>query len=199
MRRVLLTVACALAVLAPVARAAEPTARRGSGSGSETAASAGGLEGLLGGFSLGGERGPVRVDADTMEFDYKTMVLTYRGQVVVTQADMTLRSDLLRVVLDRDRPQRPKEVVAEGSVRIDKGERRATGGRAVFDDDARTVVLSDDARLRDGPNEVAGERVVVYLDEQRSVVQGGPDRVRAVLYPPTPRPGAGDGALDGLE
>lgn len=194
MGRVLLAMAGLLAVLAP-ARAAEPTAAPGG----DAAAPVGRLDGLLGGFSLGGDRGPVRVDADTMEFDYKSMVLTYRGQVVVTQADMTLRSDVLRVVLDRDRPQRPKEVVAEGSVQIDKGERRATGGRAVFDDTARTVVLSEDARLRDGPNEVAGDRVVVYLDEQRSVVQGGPDRVRAVLYPPTPRPGASDRTLDGLD
>lgn len=141
------------------------------------------LDGLLGGFSLGGERGPVHIEADTMEFDYKTMVLTYRGSVNVVQADMTLKSDVLTVTLNRE-GQRPKEVVADGGVLIVKGTRRASGGKAVFDDAARTVTLSDKARLQDGPNEVAGERVVVYLDEQRSVVEGGPDRVRAVLHPP---------------
>jgi lipopolysaccharide export system protein LptA len=126
-----------------------------------------------------------------MEFDYKEMVLTYRGGVTVTQADMTLRSDLLRLVLDRERPEEPKEVVAEGKVQIDKGTRQATGGRAVFDAGARTVTLSDKARLRDGPNEVAGERVIVFLAEERSVVEGGPERVRAVLHPPADK--AGDG------
>lgn len=141
------------------------------------------LDGLLGGFALSGDRGPVHIDADAMEFDYKTKVLTYRGSVTVTQADMTLRSDTLRVNLDMDHPDKPREVIAEGKVRIDKGARRATGGRAVFDNAARTVTLSDQAHLQDGPNEVAGERVVVYLDEQRSVVEGGQDRVRAVLYP----------------
>ena len=152
------------------------------------------MDGLLGSFSLGGKRGPVQIDADTMEFDYKTMVLSYRGNVVVTQADMTLRSNTLRVVLEREGTQRPKEVVAEGDVRIDAGTRHASGGRAVFDDVKRTVTLSDQAKLSDGPNEVAGERVVVYIDEQRSVVEGGPERVRAVLYPPTERPrqAAGD-------
>jgi hypothetical protein len=35
-------------------------------------------DGLLGNFSLGGNRGPVKVDADEMEFDYKTMVLVSR-------------------------------------------------------------------------------------------------------------------------
>ncbi|MEO8603592.1 MAG: LptA/OstA family protein [bacterium] len=154
-----------------------------------TGDSAARLDGLLGGFSLGGEGGPVHIESDTMEFDYKTMVLTYRGKVSVAQADMTLTSDVLTVTLTREgegpnQRQRPKEVVAQGDVQIVKGTRRASGGRAVFNDAARTVTLSEKALLQDGPNEVAGERVVVYLDEQRSVVQGGPERVRAVLHPP---------------
>ncbi|MGD9763748.1 MAG: lipopolysaccharide transport periplasmic protein LptA [Candidatus Binatia bacterium] len=155
----------------------------GRAAGADSAAPVGRLDSLLGGFNLGGERGPVRIDANTMEFDYKSMVLTYRGAVSVTQADLRLRSEVLRITLDPDRQGGAKEVVAEGNVQIDKGARRATGGRAVFDDVKRTVTLSEHARLRDGPNEVAGERVVVYLDQQRSIVEGGPERVRAVLYP----------------
>jgi lipopolysaccharide assembly outer membrane protein LptD (OstA) len=54
-------------------------------------------------------------DADEMEFDYKTMVLTYRGNVVVTQADMTLRTDNLRVTLAKEGQQKAKEVVARGT------------------------------------------------------------------------------------
>lgn len=161
-------------------------ARAGAADGAAKHAGAGPgdqVDGLLGGFALGGERGPVHIDADTMEFDYKTKVLTYRGGVVVTQADTTLHSDTLRVTLDPDNADKPREVVAEGKVQIDKGERRATGGRAVFDNAARTVTLSEQARLQDGPNQVAGDKVVVYLDEQRSVVEGGQERVRAVLYP----------------
>ena len=164
--------------LAVAAAAAEPTVRRGGAAGPADQ-----LDGLLGGFSMGGQRGPVHIEADTMEFDYKTKVLTYRGAVVVTQADMTLHSNTLRVTLDQNNADKPREVVAEGKVQIDKGDRRATGGRAVFDNAARTVTLSDQAVLQDGPNQVTGERVVVYLDEQRSVVEGGQERVRAVLYP----------------
>lgn len=168
---VLVTLHCAAA-------GAESTPRATSRSGDDS------LNGLLDGFKLGGEGGPVRVTADTMEFDYKTKMLTYRGAVSVTQADLTLRSKELRVNLDPDKPQRPREVIAEGDVQITKGTRKASGGRAVFDDAARTITLSEQARLQDGLNEIAGEKVIVYLDEERSVVEGGRERVRAVLYPP---------------
>jgi len=79
--------------------------------------------------------------------------------------------------------QKVREIVAEGSVRIDSGTRWATGGKATFDQTTRTLVLTVDPKLHDGENEVAGDRVVVYLDEDRSIVEGGRKRVKAVLYP----------------
>jgi lipopolysaccharide export system protein LptA len=79
--------------------------------------------------------------------------------------------------------QRVHDVVAVGGVRIDQGTRWATGGKAVFDQTQRTLVLTENPILHEGPNEVAGDRVVVYLDENRSVVEGGRKRVKAVLYP----------------
>jgi lipopolysaccharide export system protein LptA len=76
-----------------------------------------------------------------------------------------------------------KEIVATGSVRIDQGTRFATGGKAVFDQTSRTVVLTENPVLHDGSNEVAGDRVVVFIDENRSVVEGGRKRVKAVVFP----------------
>lgn len=153
------------------------------------AAKAGGFpqDGLLGGLSLSSDRGPVTIEAKELEFDYRTQTLTYRGEVMVTQGDLTLRSERLRVLLNEEGvgSQRVREVVAEGEVKIGMGERTASGGRAVFDQQAKTVTLSERAVLRDGPNEVTGERVVVYLDERRSIVEGGGAPVRAVLFPPT--------------
>ncbi len=140
-------------------------------------------DGLLESFSLSEDRGPVRIEAATLEFEYRTGKLTYAGGVNVTQADITLTSDKLTLKLDTEDMGRPKEIVAQGNVRIVNGQRIATGGRAVFDQKAQTITLSEAAVLRDGPNEVAGEKIVVFLDEQRSVVEGGADRVRAVLFP----------------
>lgn len=175
---------CSFAIAALLSHAARAESAPGTKQTPGGAEAGGGPEGLLSRFSFAADRGPISVQANRMEFDYRTRVLIYRGDVRVTQNDVTLESDLLRVELDPESAQPLEKIVAEGAVRIAKGERqRASGGRAVFDQKARTVTLSDKAVLRDGPNEVAGERVVVYLDEERSVVEGGRDRVRALLYP----------------
>ncbi len=77
-----------------------------------------------------------------------------------------------------------RDVVAEGHVVITQKGRRATGGIAVFSQQMRQLVLGGDPVLRDGPNEVTGDRIVVYIDEGRSVVESsGSKRVSAVLYP----------------
>ena len=76
-----------------------------------------------------------------------------------------------------------KEIVATGTVRIDQGTRYATGGKAVFDQSSRTVVMTENPVLHDGPNEVNGDRIVVFIDENRSVVEGGRKRVKAVVFP----------------
>lgn len=155
-------------------------------------------------LSLGSGKGPVRIDSDSLELDYKSSNVTYRGHVQVTQGDITLNSDRLSITYDPSAVRRSdksveatakkatpggdadkiKEIIAEGNVRIRQGTRLAEGRRAVFDQGKQTVVLSDGAVLHDGPNQVAGERVIVYLQEERSVVESGSNsRVKAVLYP----------------
>ncbi len=147
--------------------------------------------GLLGARTVGDRNAPIIITADTLEYDHKTGVVVYRGGVQVLQGEVKVKSDTLTVSLARAATetatatsgQRVRDIVATGNVRIDHGSRWATGGRAVFDQVARTLVLVDNPVLHDGANEVAGERVVVYLDQDRSVVEGGRRRVKAVLHP----------------
>jgi lipopolysaccharide export system protein LptA len=77
--------------------------------------------------------------------------------------------------------QRLKEIIAEGNVEITSGDRRATAKKAVFNEAQRIVVLSGDAVLQEGGNQVTGERVTVYLDEKRSQVDGGGGSRRAEM------------------
>lgn len=153
-------------------------------------------------LSLTSRREPIDIRSRELEFLYDQKRITYRGDVVVKQGDVTLKSDLLTVIYEEppakngaapSKPaakpasvasqQRLKEIVAEGNVVITTGDRRATGKKAVFDEAKRTVVLSGDAVLQEGVNRVSGERVTVFLDEKRSIVEGGKGQAQMVFMP----------------
>ena len=154
--------------------------------------------GLVDAAGIGKSKEPIVVTSDRLEYDYKSNVVVYHGGVQATQGRLKITSDTLTVTFADGRdgnaaPQgglalgagsaRLREIVAAGTVRIEDGTRWATGGRAVFDQANRTLVLSENPMLHDGANEVGGDRVIVYLDEDRSVVEGGRKRVKAVLHP----------------
>ena len=144
---------------------------------------------------------PITITSDTLEYEYKDGIIVYRGDVLAVQGEVKIKSNELRITLAKTDDGKKKSgdnavgalddasasklqsVVATGSVRIDQGTRWAVGGKATFDQSNRTLVLTENPVMHDGPNEVAGDRVVVYLDENRSVVEGGRKRVKAVLFP----------------
>jgi len=185
LRRELL-IAFGLAALGSMRAGGEPTAD----------GSRGGNPLDLGEF--GKRKEPIFITSDSLEYDYKMNVVVYHGDVHATQGPVTLRSDTLTITLEKtdqegpsDAPKgdppksnpRLRQIIAAGHVRMDDGTRTATGGRAVFEQSERTVVLTENPVLHEGSNEVVGDRVVVYLDENRSIVEGGRKRVKAVLYP----------------
>lgn len=141
----------------------------------------------LGQLSFNSSKEPIHIKSDELEFDYQANRVVYRGTVNVVQGDVAIDCKELVVNLARAGAKddlQLQEVVAIGDVVITQGERKATGGRAVFDQVKRQVTLLENPMLRDGPNEVAGERIVVFLDENRSVVESSPKkRVSAILYP----------------
>ena len=149
-------------------------------------------------LGVGHSKEPITITSDNLEYAYKDGVIVYRGDVLAVQGDVKVRSNELRITLAKsDDPGKKKdavdlgdtstskvqEIIATGSVRIDQGTRWAVGGRATFEQSNRTLVLTENPVLHDGPNEVAGDRVIVFLDEDRSIVEGGRKRVKAVLFP----------------
>jgi lipopolysaccharide export system protein LptA len=138
---------------------------------------------LLGSLSFTSSDEPVEVTAQSLEFDYRTRVLTYRGDVIAEQGDVQLRADSLTLDLTKGEAAELHSVVAEGNVRFAKGDRRARADHAVYDQSLRRITLSRNAVLEDPRGNVSGDRVQVYLDDGRTVIDGGKGRVRAVLKP----------------
>lgn len=138
----------------------------------------------FGAFTFTSRKEPIQVTSEHLDFDYKNRRTVFRGGVEVVQGDIQLRSDVLTVkYVEGAGEQRLQEVVAEGHVAITQGPRKGTGDRAIFDQTQRTLVLSGNAMLEEGSNQVNGDTIVVYPDESRMEVKGENRRVKVILFP----------------
>ncbi len=126
---------------------------------------------------------PIDITADHLSADNARETVTFEGNVVVKQDDVTLEAD--RVVAEYSRESRSVEkITADGHVRVVQGKREARAARAVFYNLEQRIVLSGGADLAYGENTLKGETMTLYLRENRSVVTGGEGgRVRAVIQP----------------
>jgi lipopolysaccharide export system protein LptA len=144
---------------------------------------------------------PVTVDADQLESLQKEGLIIFTGNVVAKQDNSTQHADRMEVYLDAG-GDRIVRTISTGSVRIiTKDCKMGTARRAEYYDAEQRVILIGNARVWQDDNVVTGERITIYLAEDRSVVEAGrQERVKAVFYPkkddgkaeakPTRAPGA---------
>jgi lipopolysaccharide export system protein LptA len=143
------------------------------------------------GFGITSSRAPIDIESDSAEMDTKRNIGVFKGNVVAKQEDITLYCNALMVHTDQE-TKKIREIVASGNVRIVQFERRATAQKATFYQDDNKIVLEGDAVVREGDNVIRGERVVHYLDEDKSVVEGAKgSRVSTTITPSQKEPGEG--------
>jgi lipopolysaccharide export system protein LptA len=136
------------------------------------------------GFGFTASRAPIDITSDTVEADQKQNTVTFKGNVVAKQEDVTLYGNTLVIIYDPD-TKKLKEIIAIGNVKVVQLDRRATGQKATFDQDKNKVVLDGDAVVREGANVIRGERITFYVEEERSVVEPGKGgRVSTSITPP---------------
>jgi lipopolysaccharide export system protein LptA len=139
-------------------------------------------------FGLMSSRAPIDMTSDTVEASQKQNSVTFKGNVVARQEDITLYANTLVIYYDPD-AKGIKTVVASGNVKIVQLERRATGQKITFRQDDNRVLLEGEAVLREGENVIRGDRVVCYIDEDRCLVEGGKGgRVSTTITPPKKEP-----------
>ncbi len=84
---------------------------------------------------------------------------------------MTINSDELHMHYDESGKDVEK-VIAIGNVRVEQGDKTATGQRAEYYKIEEKVILTGNARLNEASNFVEGERIIVYVKDGRSIVEG---------------------------
>lgn len=147
----------------------------------------------FGGKSLFGDTGkdkdfgklPTNITSDSLSLNAKERIFTYKGNVVVTQGDMTLTSKTIDgSYSDQNQIQK---IVARGDVVITKQDIKATSQLATYDAVSSIVTLTDNPQLQQGESVLIADRIKVYLNEDRSQAEGNV-RVTFVKTTPTPTP-----------
>ena len=123
------------------------------------------------GFDLRESSQPIRIKSDGLEWDYKGHVVTFRGNVIANQEDVTLYSDRMVIYYDETTSE-VTQIVAEGAVRIVQLDRRATGEKAVFHNAEKKIVLTGRPVIRQGKNVVIGEKITILIDRDWVEVEG---------------------------
>jgi lipopolysaccharide export system protein LptA len=127
---------------------------------------------------------PIVIDSDRMEAFKKEGLVIFTGNVIAKQDNSVQTADRMEVYLD-DKGERVLRIVSTGNVKIVTEDcRTGTAKRAEYYDDDQKLLLIGDAKVWQEDNVVTGERVVMYLADDRSEVEAGPQgRVKSVFYP----------------
>ncbi len=144
------------------------------------------------------EKGAIHIKSDFMEAMDQKGTVVFTGHVVAVRDDLTINSDRLEVFYSKNNDKGKAvqgdknagdkkaidKIVATGHVRITKAGRVATAEKAVYDKRAEKITLTGSAQVWEGPNRVKGDTIILFINENRSIVQGsGSKKVEAVVYP----------------
>lgn len=138
----------------------------------------GGGEGPFSAFKFSANNGPIQIRSNTLSVDYKSKLVQFQGDVHASQSGTTLTSKILKVVYG-DKFDQIQTITAQGDVKVVQGGRWVTGQQAVLDEIHHTLDMTGNPVIHDGPDKVAGSRIIVYLDSQKSFVEGA----SAMIYP----------------
>jgi len=110
--------------------------------------------------------------------------VVFTGNVVAKQENSVQTADRMEVYLD-DKGERVLRIVSTGNVKIVTEDcRTGTARRVEYYDDDQRLLLIGDAKVWQEDNVVTGERIVMFLADDRSEVEAGPQgRVKSVFYP----------------
>lgn len=141
---------------------------------------------------------PVHIEADRMESDQKTESVLFVGNVEAKQGDLAIKAERMTVFYQQSQPVAAKTSAAEagraidrltasGEVEIVKQNWAATGDQLEYLSRDRKIILTGNTKVWQDNNLVTGDRIVLYLDEGKSVVErkstGEGERVKAFFYP----------------
>ncbi len=133
---------------------------------------------------------PIEVTSQQMEADQQMGQILFNGKVVGKRGAMTIYADQLTLFfVEIGGTRKIDRLEAEGNVRVVDGDRVATSQRLKYVQATEVMTLNGKAEVHQGRNLVAGDEIVLFIREDRSLVTSGKDgRVKAVFLPAQVKP-----------
>ena len=136
---------------------------------------------------------PIVIHSDSMEFDQQKRLIIFEGKVKARREDMVVDCQKM-IIYYLENPKknesdmeagRVDKIVALGDVVINRADGSvARAGKAVFYQNEGKVVLTENPFVQQGPDFVEGQRIIMFLNENRSIVEGSEKkRVKATIFP----------------
>ena len=114
---------------------------------------------------------PIDISSDSFQADLNAKSGTYSGNVIITQADMKLRANVVKMTTVNGKPDK---VMASGNVVLDSPKSgTATGDNGVYSVVPRTVVMTGNVTLKKGKDVMRGVQLTVNLATGQAVLGGG--------------------------
>jgi lipopolysaccharide export system protein LptA len=139
--------------------------------------------------------GPIRYEADTLEYFDSERRLVLRGNVDLIQGDARLRADVLTLYFapgSGGAASGPtgvgagdiQRMIAEGRVYYVRPDQQARGDRAVYEVTTDSVTFSGNVIVASAANVLRGETLVMQVSSGRtSLAPGSRGRVQGVFRP----------------
>ncbi len=119
-----------------------------------------------------GGREPIAITAKRMEAAKLGDKVTFIGEVTLKKEDITLYADALTVFYNT-RTKGLREIEALGNVVVRREGRVALAEKAIYYSREEKIVLTGDARIIENENQLGGERITLFVRDDRSIVEGG--------------------------
>jgi len=140
---------------------------------------------------------PIQIVSDRLDAYNEKRLVVFTGNAVATQGDKIIKSDRLLLYYKKNQqgPEKTgsketdnagdlEKIEAKGHVIVTQGERTVTGDNATYYQETQQIIMTGNAVMNEGRNVIRGDKIIVYLNENRGVVEGTEkNRVKATIYP----------------
>ena len=126
----------------------------------------------------------IELEADSIEYDYKSGTSIYRGKVVARKGNLHLTGDVMEVSVEGDSPV---QIILRGNPGTFKNKLTEGGtvyieaGRMKFDGDAQVIYMRDNVVVDYAGNNFRGSYIVYDIDKELIRAPKSQDRIRMTI------------------